>query len=173
MNSDIKILQSKLKRNNIPCKIDGSRITIGKAKIDIITVILILLLLATIPILIYLSLIDFRLKFVIIGLIFISSALYYLKRLAINYRANNKVKILHNHQLSMNNLNFDSTNIESIFAKIEEIKEDEEYQGELYIKDNKEQETLIIQVVEPNEQLINNEINWLINFFSSYLNVKS
>ncbi len=174
MNSNIKILQSKLKRNNISCVIEGQRVFIGNAKVNPITLLLIILSLLVTATIVYLTLLTnyIKLKFIFFAIVSLGTALFYIKRIVIKYRSNDKEKILYNNRLQIDNLYFDSENIHGMHYKIDELKEDEEYQGTLYLRDSSERIFLIFQIEEESGSLIEKEMNWFLDFFADYLKFK-
>lgn len=173
MNSDIKILQSKLKRNNIPSKIEGQRLLISKARVDLLEIILVVVtFLIALAIAYFILVADvIRLKFILIAFGAAAMGIFYLRRILVKYNANKSKKVLYNHRFQIDDRYYDAENTENVFGEIIEIKEDEVYQVTLFLTDTHGQKVMMLQIDESAESLAHNEMNWMIAFFTNYLKV--
>jgi hypothetical protein len=173
---NFQLLQSKLKRHKISCIKEGQRIIIGKSKIDMTT----LLGLVILPIVFSLGLVymffaidselviqnTFKILIAIVSLMI--TALFYLKRIVIKYKSNRSIKVLFNNQLKINDLSFSSHNINHIYFKVREEKD--ELQGQLYILDKNDIQYLILEI-DGNDEPIANDLTWILNYIETYLNL--
>lgn len=173
MNSDFTIFQSKLKRNNISCSIEGQKVIFGKASFNVMDFALLLTFFVVSAVIFYFSFPSgtVRWKSVFLGGITMSAGFFYLKRMLENYASNSAKKILYNERLQIGERYFDSNNISKIYGEIIEIREDEVYQTTLFIENLNGDKTLILQLDESAESLAQNELNWMVSFFKKQLKV--
>ncbi|MFY0629746.1 MAG: hypothetical protein JXR05_05150 [Flavobacteriaceae bacterium] len=176
---DYQILQSKLKRNKISCKIEGQRVIIGKAKIDTATFLgLVILPFIVTAILVYLvsrnnELVRLNFGKIIFGIIFlVGTSLFYLKRMVLKHKSNKGFKILYNNRLTIetknNTVNLGADTIENITVQIEELKDDF-YLGRLIILSKDSNEYTLFEFEDETQSLLINDLEWLSNYFVHYL----
>ena len=176
---DFQILQSKLKRNKISCSIEGQRIIIGKAKVDMVTFIgLVILPLVVTSILVYLlsrnnEIVNANVMKIIIGIIFlVGTSLFYLKRMVLKHKSNKGLKTLYNNRVTIETKNstisLGSDNIKNIIVQVEEFKEDF-YLGRLVILSKDSNEYILFEFEDEGESSLINDLEWLGNYFIKYL----
>ncbi|PQJ80219.1 hypothetical protein [Polaribacter porphyrae] len=171
----LRLLFAKLKRNKISFSKEGQKTIIGKSKFDFVTFFgLILLPVFGGLVLVYMLLLDVNLvrnnfiKIIFGILFFLGTALFHLKKMVVRNKSNRKTKILHNHQLKIDKITLSNQNIEQIYFDI--FEEKDEYEGRLFILDNKNKNHLIFQI-EDTEQYLKNDLKWYVTFFKEYLKI--
>ncbi len=178
------ILESKLKRHKISYSNENGKITIGKAKNDVPTLIglVALPIIAGIGIslLLILNNIEFiganRGKIIVGIIILVGTGLFNLSRIRIKKQSNSNLKTLDYRIIRVKNefgeFVFDSENIMDFEYFAEEINE-ETFEGNLYLVDSDKRKHQILGFDDENEKYVLNDLQWFSDYLKKHVGLNS
>lgn len=178
MKNENFVLEQKLKRLKISYTNENKKIIIGKSKVDYFM----LLGLIILPLLSFFVVLFFLINYSYFSgkgialLLFLgSSFLFYTKRYISKNNNNLAIKRLDNHSIifedSSNQKKFNKSNTKEFKYKINEISEDT-FEGVLLLTDIHNNHYTILAFDDENEQYLHNDLNWFIDYFSKYIQIR-
>ncbi len=172
------LLELKLKRLKISFRKEGNKLIIGKAKTDMTTLIFLVLIPLALCIFILLFSLSIGLTF---GKAYLFSILLFLfaafnfKRIGIKKEANRNVKTFVNNTLKITEngkvKTYYANSIDRFTFSVKEIRKDI-FEGRLYFIDTNNNTHQILGFDDDSEQLVQNDLIWLMDFFKAYLKMK-
>lgn len=175
MKNNIKILESKLKRQNISYNNDNGVIIIGKFKIDYTT----LFVMIIIPLIISILTIGFSIhygvihtKFLVLLFILLSLIIFNIGRLLVKRKSNINTKTLGNKTIKIDNENgqiiFYKKNIEMFDYSVKEIN-DETYEGSLFLIDKEQNRHQILGFDDELEKYVVDDLIWFKEYLENHI----
>lgn len=178
MEKENFVLEQKLKRLKISYANENGKIVVGKPKVDYFVTLGLVILpaIASFVTLWFILTYDvYKGKVFALLLFLASTSIFYLNRTLSKKKNNGTVKRLMNNSIVIEDKTsqqrFDSYNIKEFNYNIREISEDT-LEGVLYLIDTENNHHKILGFDDENEQYLRNDLNWFIDYFSQYTQIK-
>lgn len=178
MKKENFVLEQKLKRLKISYTNENGKIVIGKPKVDYFVVLGLVVLpaIASLVTLWFILTYDvYKGKVFALFLFLVSTSFFYLNRTFSKKKNNDTVKRLMNNSIVIQSKTgqrrFDSHNINEFNYSIREISEDT-LEGVLYLIDTDGNHHRILGFDDENEQYLQNDLKWFVDYFLQYTQIK-